>query len=643
MTMTMTEHGPVTDKLGDMCVHQLVEIRATTDPDRVAVVCGDQVLTYGELSRRTNRLAHHLSRFGLRQPSIGILLPRSVEFVVAALAVLKAGGSYVPLDADYPVSRLHAMLTAAQCPVVISATPLLGHLPGNCDARTVCMDTLAGQLAGLPDTDLAVPVHPDTLAYTMFTSGSTGIPKGVMITHRGVVRLVRPPGIVRMHRDDVLLHVSSVSFDAATFDIWGALANGAQLVVAPAGRTSVMDIGTLIRKHQVTTALLPTGLFHLMVDERLADLTRLRKLVAGGDVLSAQHAKRFVAAAPGCTLVNAYGPTEVTVATTTHHVLPDKDDPDQADKNTMPIGQAMPRTNVRLLDRELRPVLLGTPGQLYAGGTGLARGYLGDPALTAERFIPDPWLPGARLYATGDLARQRSNGTFEFLGRLDDQFKKRGFRVEPGEVEAALRADPAVRDVAVLADGATADTRRLVAVLVPALTAGPAGAEFVAGVRARLRATLPDYLVPDIWAAVPAFPLTAQGKVDRRALLHLATASPLPQEEPIAQIPDTEPDRLSVEESTLVTIWQDILGVDRVDPETDFFALGGHSLLANRMVSQVRKRLDFVLSLDAIFDHPTVRDLATVVQAGRAAGMARAGAGLVNESFAGPGHEPEGT
>ncbi len=594
----------------DRCLHQLVEAEAAAHPDRVAVVRGDQAIGYAELNRRANRLAHHLIGLGPDGPAVGLLLPRSAEFVVAALAVLKAGGNYVPLDADYPAERLRLMLAAARCPVVIGTTALLAGLPARAGVHQVALDAPHVPSAELPDTDPRLPAHPDALAYTMFTSGSTGVPKGVMVTHRGVVRLVRTPGVIRLDAADVVLHSSSTSFDAATFDIWGALANGARLVVAPSGRVSVTDIAALLRQHRVTTVLLPTGLFHLMVDERLSDLAGLRQLVVGGDVLSARHARRFVRAVPGCVLVNAYGPTEVTVAVSVHQVSQDHDD-----EQTVPIGRAMSRAYVRLLDGDLRPVPAGTAGQLYAGGAGLARGYLGDAALTARRFVPDPWLAGARLYATGDLARQRPDGTLEFLGRMDDQFKKRGFRVEPGEVEAALRADPSVRDAIVLADGATADTRRLVAVLLPA--AGPADAALVDAVRSRLRKTLPDYLVPDLWAAVDAFPLTANGKVDRRALLAAATTAPVrgAEGDDDASADASE----SVEESTLAAIWQEILHVERVGREDDFFDLGGHSLLANKVVSQVRRRLGIALPLDAVFDHPTLGELAAVIQAARAA------------------------
>ncbi len=608
----MAERVKPSGRPADMCVHELVEAIASAHPGHVAVECGDQVLTYRDLSERTSKLTRHLAGFGFRHPSVGILLPRSAEFVTAALAALKLGGSYTPLDAEYPLPRLKAMLAAARCPIVITATPLLSSLPAECDLVAVCLDTLDETLAALPADGPSIPVHPDLLAYTMFTSGSTGVPKGVMISHRGVARLVGPPGIVDLTCDDVLLHVSSVSFDAATFDIWSALTAGAKLVVAPAGRASAVEIGRLIRQHKVTTVLLPTGLFHLMVDERADDLRGLRQVVVGGDVLSAEHAKRFRAAVPWCQLVNAYGPTEVTVATTVHAVAAD-----HPDDSPVPIGQAMPGTHVRLLDGDLRPVPAGSAGQLFAGGRGLARGYLDDPVLTAQRFVPDPWLAGARMYATGDLARQRSDGCLEFLGRTDGQFKKRGFRVEVAEVEAALRADSAIRDAAVLADGQAADTRRLVAALVPA--AGPPDGVFLEGVRQRLRQVMPEYLVPDAWLAawlaVRTLPLTPNGKVDRPALL--ATAASDPGSSAAENNGQQPPGSASVEESALTAIWMEILSVDHVGSDDDFFALGGHSLLASKVVSQVRKRLGVALPLDAIFDHPTFGDLVAVLHNAR--------------------------
>lgn len=591
------------------CVHRLVEAFAIAQPDREAVTAGDLSLSYAELNRRGNLLAHRLAGYRRTAPSIGILLPRSADFVVTALAILKAGGSYVPLDVEYPTARLEAMIAAAGCELVVTSDALAGRLSDTPAPVVVAApDEPAGDpAAGNPD----LPVHPDALAYTMFTSGSTGVPKGTMITHRGVLRLTQGPGIVPIGPDDVVLHAASVAFDAATFDIWGALTNGARLVVAPAGRVSAAELGRLIREQQVTTALLPTGLFHLMVDERLSDLTRLRQLVVGGDVLAPSHARRFCAAAGG-TLTNAYGPTEVTVATTTHRL------PAAPENGPVPIGSAMAGTTVELLDDDLRPVPDGQPGELYAGGVGLARGYAGDPGLTATRFVPDPRGSGGRLYATGDRAIRRPDGSFEFLARLDGQFKKRGFRVEPAEVERALQAHPAVRQAIALPEGETADTRRLVAVVV--LRPGLAVAEALEEVRAYARDVLPEYLVPDRWQALDQLPLTLQGKVDRRALHELIVArSESGRPEPATVGTDPAAAATGDDELALAQIWSELLQVEHIDSDSDFFELGGHSLLANKVVYRVRQQLGVAIGLDAVFDHPTLRELAAAL------GQARGG------------------
>jgi amino acid adenylation domain-containing protein len=588
----------MTDTWQHSLVHEMVQSVAAADPGRIAVVAGETVVTYGELNTRADQLAAQLTGLGGPATSVALLLPRSADFVLAALAVLKAGGSYVPLDADYPPERLRTMLDAAHCPTVITLTRLLDRLPEEHGCELLCLDVTAAPVAA---SAAEVAVQVESLAYTMFTSGSTGRPKGVMITHGGLAHLVRQSGPLSVRDDDIVLHVSSVSFDATTYDVWNALGNGARLIIAPPGRLSTAEIAALMHRHRVTTALLPTGLFHLMVDEHLPELARLRKVVVGGDVLSPRHAGRFVRAVRTCALVNAYGPTEVTVAVCAHEVAPDQDD-----RQPVPIGRALQRMRVRVLDDDLRLVPPGTAGQLHAGGTGLARGYLDDPAQTARRFVPDPWTPGARLYATGDMVRERPDGTLEFLGRDDDQFKKRGFRIELSEVRAALLGDPGVRDALVLPDGATADTRRLVAVLVP--KAGTKAENLIDEVRSRLRAELPDYMIPDVWATVEAVPLTPNGKVDRTALLQLATT-------PAGPDPELSAAPATADETELADIWRELLSVDHIGRDDDFFDLGGHSLLANRIVTQVRRRMGVSLPLASVFDHPTVAELAQRIRA----------------------------
>lgn len=489
----------------DACVHRMLEERAAAYPGRVAVTGDGGMLTYAELNSRANRLARHLRAHGVRtETPVGLLLPRSVEFVVAALAVLKAGGAYVPIDPDSSTSRLAALIAAIGAPAVITGGPPTAGppVPG---VQVVHVDPPAG----LSGENLGVRTDARNLAYVMATSGSTGEPKLVMVPHRGVVRLVSGQDYARLGPDEVILQLASVSFDAATFEIWGALLNGARLVVAPSEPRGLTEIGELLDEHGVTTLWLTAGLFHLMVDERPERLGGLRQLLAGGDVLSSMHVHRAVTALPRTTVINGYGPTEATTFTTCFRVPADWA-PDQA----VPIGRPIAHTYVRILDQHLQLAPVGVPGQLYVGGDGLARGYHGDPAQTAERFVPDPFatVPGARLYATGDRARYRPDGTIDFLGRLDQQVKIRGFRVEPHEVEAVLRTHPDVRDVLVVAEGETAESRRLLAYVVYADTSDTAMAEL----RSWARRQLPDHRVPSRWLPVERLPLTAQGKLDRR-------------------------------------------------------------------------------------------------------------------------------
>jgi amino acid adenylation domain-containing protein len=598
-------NGTVRDYPRDSCVHQLLARHAAAHPGRVAVVDGNRTLTYGELDARANRLARHLIHLGVgRGDSVGVFLSRSLEFVVTALAIVKAGGNYVPLDPEYPEARLASMIESTGVTVVVTVGGG-GRFPAF-EATWLCLDEMGRRLSTGPSDDPDVRVHPDELVYTMFTSGSTGEPKGVTVTHRGVTRLVQNPDYVDLDHTQVVLHVSSVAFDAATFDIWGALTNGARLVIA-SPRTSVVELGRLLRRHNVTTVLFPTGLFHVVVGECLGDLAGVRQILVGGDVLSPALANRLLRAFPDCRLINGYGPTEVTTFTTCHQVSAG-----HGTASPIPIGRPIGNTWVRILDADLEPVPVGGTGQLFAGGDGLARGYLNDPVRTAERFVPDPWAQGQRLYATGDLARYTADGLIEFLGRVDRQIKRRGFRVEPGEIEENLREDPALRDAIVVPDGNSAEERRLIAYLLPELAASGLRAteapDPVPAVRARLRERLPDYLIPDMWVVLDALPLTSNGKLDRHALPAPAADAVLPRAEP-------EPAPADSLEATITDIWCEVLELDGVRRHDDFFELGGHSLLANRMVSRLRTALGVEVPLVTIFDHPTIAELTDLVAA----------------------------
>ncbi|HYG65509.1 MAG TPA: amino acid adenylation domain-containing protein, partial [Thermoanaerobaculia bacterium] len=457
--------------------------------------------------------------------------------------------------------------------------------------------------------DEAWAVHPATnpgreglgagnLAHVLFTSGSTGRPKGVAVSHRNVVRLVRESRFADLGPDQVFLQFAPLAFDASTLEIWGSLINGGRLALFPPGPASVEELAGVVAEQGVTTLWLTAGLFHRMVEARPAGLESLRQLLAGGDVLSPAHVRQALEMLPGCTLINGYGPTENTTFTCCHAMT----DPGAVEA-PVPIGRPISNTRVYVLDGHLLPVPPGTYGELYAAGDGVARGYVRRPELTAERFLPDPFAasPGGRLYRTGDLARFRADGTVEFLGRNDQQVKIRGFRIEPGEVEAVLAEHPAVSAAAVVVrrDGQAGGEARLAAYFIPRepVEAG----ELVRHLERRL----PSYMVPADFVSLAALPLTANGKVDRRAL-----------PEPPRPVSSTVTNRRwprDPQEVLLAALFAEVLRLDRVGIDDDFFALGGHSLLATQLVSRVRQSLGVELPLRALFEEPTVADLAAVI------------------------------
>ncbi|HEU0053791.1 MAG TPA: amino acid adenylation domain-containing protein, partial [Longimicrobium sp.] len=464
-------------------------------------------------------------------------------------------------------------------------------LPAPASVAVVSVDGDHAEIAAAASGALGGGAGPSGLAYVMYTSGSTGTPKGVAVEHRGVVRLVRGANYVELGPGEVILQAAPVTFDASTFEIWGALLNGGRLVLLPGAAASLEELGRAIVSHRVSTLWLTASLFGAMVEERLEDLRGVRQLLAGGDVLPVEAVRRVKERIPGCRLVNGYGPTENTTFTCCHTV------PGEWDGGPVPIGRPVSGTRVYVLDEGGRPVPAGVPGELHAGGAGVGRGYLGRPALTAERFVPDPFgEPGARLYRTGDRVRWRADGVLEYLSRLDRQVKVRGFRVEPGEVEAALRRHAAVRECVVAAREDAPGDRRLVAYVV-----GEIDGE---ALRAHLARLLPDYMLPAAFVVLDAFPLLPSGKVDVRALPAPAYAAP--EAEYVA--PRTP------REEVLAGIWAEVLRAERVGARDDFFALGGHSLLATRVVSRVREAFGVEIPLRAVFETPTVAGLAEAVE-----------------------------
>ncbi len=460
----MEDNQTTTDYPKDLCIHQLFEAQVAHTPEAVAVVFEDQPLSYQELNQRANQLAHYLRQLGVKpEVLVGICVERSLEMIVGLLAILKAGGAYVPLDPSYPRERLAFMLDDAQVPVLLTQPRLQAVLPKH-RAAVVYLD-IDQQMVTQNQANPINQSTPDNLAYCIYTSGTTGKPKGVLIEHRGVVRLVKNTNYAKLTAEEIFLQLAPISFDASTFEIWGCLLNGAQLVVMPAHTPSLAELGYALQRYQVTILWLTAGLFHLMVDERLGDLTQIRQLLAGGDVLSVSQVKKVLQTLKDGVLINSYGPTENTTFTCCYTVT----DANQLD-NSVPIGCPIANTQVYVLDAELQPVPIGVKGELYIGGDGLARGYLNRPELTAEKFIPHPFNnPKARLYKTGDLARYQPDGNLEFLGRLDHQVKIRGFRIELEEIEAVLCVHPGVSEAVVVVREEVGD-KRLVAYVVYKLT-----------------------------------------------------------------------------------------------------------------------------------------------------------------------------
>ncbi len=566
--------------------------QARRRPDAVAVCGPAGEMTYAELDRRASRLARRLAAAGVGpETRVALLARRSPAVVVGMLGVVKAAGVYVPLDPSSPAERLAWQL--ADCgAAVLLAEP--GLLPA-----ALAVPAAIELSADPPETDGPDPAVPCAggLAYVMYTSGSTGRPKGVGITHRNIVRLVRECGFADLGPDQVFLQLSPLSFDASTLEIWGALLNGGRLAIPPPLQPSLEELGEAISRFGVTTLCLTSALFNQMVDHRLETLRPLRQLLAGGDVVSPPHVCRAVAGLPETTVSNAYGPTEMTTLTCCFPVTGA-----EPLATTVPIGRPVGNTRVYVLGADLRPVPCGVWGDLFAAGDGVARGYLGEPGLTAERFVPDPFAPpggaGSRLYRTGDVVRWRADGCLEFGGRRDGQIKLRGFRVELGEIESALAAHPQVAEAAVAARETGAAGRRLVAWVVP--RAIPDGEELlVAELRRSLAAALPEYMLPSAFVLLPALPLTAHGKVDRAAL-------PEPERPAAAEwiAPATPLEEL------LAAAAAGILGVERVGMGDSFFALGGHSLLATQLVSRLTQDHGLDVTLQMVFDSPTLAHLA---------------------------------
>ncbi|MDC0679233.1 non-ribosomal peptide synthetase [Sorangium atrum] len=626
--MTVVWNATRTAYPRDACVHELFEEHVARTPDAIAVIEGGEALTYRELNRRANRLAHRISaRRAGPDLRVAVVVERSSSALVALLGVLKAGGAYVPLDPSYPDERLRFMLEDAAVSLVLGQRALVTRLDFR--GEVMCLDEDHG--APGDDRNPAIPAAPTDLAYVMFTSGSTGRPKGVAVPHRGVVRLVRDTGYVAFGPSDRVAHASSLSFDASTFEIWGALLNGACLViVSHETLLSPEAMPALLRREGITVLFLTTALFHHLARVGPDAFQGLSYLVVGGDVLNPTLSREVLLKGPPKHLVNGYGPTENTTFSTAHLV---RAVPEGASR--VPIGRPISNTRAYVLDRRLQPVPVGVPGELYVAGDGLARGYLNRPDLTAAAFVqnPLPEEPGERLYRTGDQVRYLADGSLDFLGRIDAQVKIRGFRVELGEIEAALCACPSVREAVVVLHEHAPGDMRLVAYVVsdfgpggppsrppcgdrsqgaeagvdssgPA-SCGPASRDLSRSLRRCLQEKLPDYMIPAAFVVVPKLPLAATGKVDRKTL-------PPPD---VGRLHAGEPESSrSPIERQVAEIWASVLHTDRPEVDDDFFELGGDSLLAAQVLLQVRTVFHVDVPARRLFESPTLAGLARAVE-----------------------------
>ncbi|MGQ3478678.1 amino acid adenylation domain-containing protein [Paenibacillus sp. TY11] len=599
-------HGTLADYPRKKTIHQLFEEQVERTPEQVAVVFGDKHLTYADLNKQANQLAHVLRAKGVdTDQSVGIIVECSLEMIVGIFGILKAGGVYVPIDPEYPKERIQYMLTDSGAKLLLTRLPM--HQQVEFDG--LVLDLTDKRNYGKETGNLTSIQGSDALACIMYTSGSTGEPKGTLTMHYNITRVVKKTNYIQFATKDRILQVASFSFDGSTFGIYGALLNGATLVLIPQDQImNARELSGVLRTQQITKCFITTALFNAVVDVDPDCFATLETLLFGGEKVSVSHVRKaFAHLGPG-RLIHVYGPTESTVFATYYRI-------DHLDENanTVPIGKPISNTSVYVMDQDQHLLPQGVAGELYIAGDGLVRGYLNRPELTEERFIQSPWVPGGRLYRTGDWVKEQADGNIEYIGRIDDQVKIRGFRIEPGEVESHLLKINDIQEAAVIAREDETGQKQLGAYFMAAkkLTADE--------IKNALSAKLPNYMIPSFFMQLEQMPLTLNGKLDRKALLahegnvHTGTAYVSPE-------PGLE--------AKLMEIWQDVLGVQQFSVLDSFFDLGGHSIHALTLMSRM-ERAGYHTTLTDIYHYKTIRALAAYLHSAQHGERSRKQQGII--------------
>ncbi|WP_353929454.1 amino acid adenylation domain-containing protein [Okeanomitos corallinicola TIOX110] len=593
--IVLENHQP-SKAINYQCVHVLFAEQVEKTPDAIAVIYKQEQLTYQELNKRANQLAHYLKSLGVKpETKVGICIERSLEMVIGILAILKAGGAYVPLDPAYPSERLALMLEDVQTSILLTQTSLENKLPIN-NQTVVNIDQNWEIISQYPEENLPNEVSPENLAYIIYTSGSTGTPKGTEVPHRSFIGFMFGVDYIQLDEKQIWLQHSSISWDALTLELWPPLLYGGSCVLYPDRIPTPEGLVEIIQKYKVNTLFLTTALFNLLIDQIPQGLSEIKQLMFGGESISVNHLHRALAILPETQIIHAYGPSECTVFTCCYLI------PKQIPENikSIPIGKPIGDRNVYLLDTHLHRVPIGVPGELYVGGASVARGYLNQPKLTSEKFIANPFIQGDILYKTGDLVRRLPDGNLEFIGRIDTQVKVRGFRIELSEIEAVLIQHPDIKQVVVIAREDEPRKKLLVAYLVTnnnSLTPS--------NLRNFLKQTLPDYMIPNAFVILEALPLTPNGKINRRVL-------PVPDHTQRNLEIDFVAPRTQIEQE-LTTIWSEVLNLKQIGINDNFFELGGHSLLATQVISRLKEVFNLDFYLRYLFENPTIAELAKKV------------------------------